>query len=382
MDAITDTSTLVSNEGLHCIKRLLESDLPLGEKFTIAHIRSPPQKCRKLIFTRSSDLRLDTLTSHCYLLIHKSLACVALEILTYESPDVFTIFVSKADTSGHYYGSGELNTMSILRNMIRSVTRNYSPVNKKIRVCLFAKAESQYLFLGSSKNPRKHILSDSQLLKWWIKCLDGLRDEFDSIEENKCTLAIPGITNARETASYFPPSPKLPWQAGDIFWVTPHIEEDESALAVQRIPRFPDDPKSRFLDCIVADKRAKKVTRKQFWMEMQSRQEFLLGKSAGIIGIEGRLSQENHKPCFRSASTSKKASERFKSLLFDLDFESESNTDSATRRLINSVPDSCKIEFEGLAKSPNVLPNKKRECSSNTNITNLGSTLVRKKQKT
>lgn len=380
MDTATDAMT--SKEGLQRAKRLLEAGLPAEEKFTLVHICSSPQRCRKLVFTRSSDFSLDTLTSHFYLLIHKDMACIALEVMTYESRDIFTIFVSKADTSGHYYGSGKLNTMSILQDMIRSIARNHSPANKRVRICLFAKSEKQYLFLGSAKNSRKHILTDSQLLRWWIRCLDGLCDEFDSIVPDKCTLLIPGISNLRETASYFPPSSKLPWRAGDIFWDTPQMEDDDSAWAVRRIPRFPDDPKSRFLDCIVADKRAKKVTRKQFWLEMQSRQEFLLGKSVGFIGIEGRLSQQKRKQCSKSGSSSKKDCEHFKSLLFDLDFESKTNTESSTQRLLECVPDSCKIEFIGLNQVSNTNMSKKRETNSNLNITTLNSTLVRKKPKT
>jgi len=350
---------------------LMEPLLPAGHEFVLAHLPSVPQKCRKLVFTRTRDARLDAVTTHYFVLTTGTVAVLALELLTFESPRDFTLFVSKADTAGHYEGP-KLNMMRITQALIRCVLRHFAPTRKRVRICLFAKAEKQYLFLGSVSNPKKHVLSDAELVKWWTNCLDGLAD--DAEPPVKACVSIPGIDeNPTAVAKYFPPAPRLPWRAGDIFWEGASPDEDAAAWAVYRIPRFPDDPKSRFLDAIVADKRAKHVTKGQFWLELQSRQEFRLGKSVGIIGVEFHLKQQGASSPLPGLS--QRDLHRFKDLLVSLNFESKESTEAATRRLLRGVDAAHKFTLKGTGP---ILTYAKRQTTQPVNTLNV----VRKKRKT
>lgn len=335
----------------------LESVLPVGD-FTLLHVRSVAQKCRKLIFTSKSDKRLDALTTHYFVLISKDVAVLALELLAYESDNCFTLFVSKADTTGF---NADFSTLRVTQALLRCVLDQYALVGKRVRILLFAKAEKQYLFLGSIHNRSKHVLPDAELVKWWTRCLDGLSDIGTNF---KARVSIPGIDETPAAISkYFPPNARLPWLPGDLFG-------DGDELAVKCIPRFPDDPKSRFLDTIVADKRAKKVTKRQFWLELQSRQEFRLGKSVGIIGIE--FDKENRGAAKRLPAMSAKDVNRFKDLLLSLTFNNLDETKHATERLLRGVDNAYKTALKGKAVE------RKRRAEPLQVVNTLG---IRRKQK-
>lgn len=361
------------------IQELLEGVLPRDEKFELIHIHSLPQRCRKLVFTKSSDTRLDSVTTHFFVLSYnipqteKKIAILALEIYIYESLETSTIFISKADTTGFYTGGHRLNILIITQQLIRVLLRYYVPLNKRIRIALFAKAEQQYLFLGSIKNPKKHVLPDAELVKWWARCLDGLQAEFAT--PIRCALIVPGIST-KDNEKYLPRASQLHWRVGDVFWDPELGEEAENAAtAVKRIPRFPDDPKSRFLDALVAEKRAKTLSRRQFWLELQSRQEFLLGKSVGILGLDApSVNPKVHHDLTKSNGTSKRDVNRFKEHLVGLNFDTYESSLDATHRLRRGIPDSCIFEMNGKAISQ-----VKRSAPSEIKINTLN--VVRRKKK-
>lgn len=360
-------------------QKLLEGVLPRDERFDLAHIHSIPQRCRKLVFTSSSDTRLDSITTHFFVLSYnppyseEKIAILALELYIYESLETSTMFVSKADTTGFYNGPHRLNIMLITQQLIRGLLRFYVPLNKRICIALFAKAEQQYLFLGSVENPKKHVLPDAELVKWWARCLDGLQSEFTA--PIRCALVVPGI-GTKDNEKYLPKMSNLKWMVGDVFWDPEIGEEAENAApAVKRIPRFPDDPKSRFMDALVAEKRAKTLSRRQFWLELQSRQEFLLGKSVGIIGLDAlSVNPKVHHDLTKTNGTSKRDINRFKEHLISLKFDTYESTLDATRRLLRGIPDSGKFEIIGKS-----IPQLKRSASSEPQINTLN--VVRRKKK-
>ncbi|ODV84464.1 hypothetical protein CANARDRAFT_29010 [[Candida] arabinofermentans NRRL YB-2248] len=146
------------------------------------------------------------------------------------------------------------------------------------RVVLFTRAEPQYLFPESSKNPGKHVLTDDQLLKWWLKLLNGcINSTFQKISKKSLNILN---AESRQISKFFPSND---WTVGDVY----SRDDNKGELAVYNIPLLPDDPKGRFLEHLVVENRIKKVKLRQFWTELSIRQEFRLGMVVGLIGIQG-----------------------------------------------------------------------------------------------
>lgn len=154
------------------------------------------------------------------------------------------------------------------------------------RLVLFTRAEKQYLFPNSAENSNKHVLSDSGLLKWWLKRVDNTLDSFQSID--KKTLSILNADEI-EVRRYFPSSD---WKVGDVYTDTTNRND----LAVYHIPLLPDDPKGRFLEHLVIENRIKKLKLGQFWTELSVRQEFRMGITVGLIGLEGHTYVNDEPP--------------------------------------------------------------------------------------
>lgn len=143
------------------------------------------------------------------------------------------------------------------------------------KIFMFTRPEAQYLFPYSKKNPGKHLLSGDQLLKWWCRIVDSVVNDCFLSAEKK--LLVPGA-ESRTVKRYFP-SPD--WQEGEIF------SNDNSDLAIHRIPILPDDPKGRFIEHLIVENRIQKVRMRQFWLELSVRQEFRLGIVVGVVGVKG-----------------------------------------------------------------------------------------------
>ncbi|GMM36863.1 H3 histone acetyltransferase [Saccharomycopsis crataegensis] len=165
-----------------------------------------------------------------------------------------------------------------------------------VEISLFTRAEKQYLFPYSYRNLNKHVLSDRDLLSWWLYLLNKLvvdNTVFSKLIHS--TLTIPGedkMAIDRFIHKYNTPGKKV-WGLGGIY----DDQGDKSQLAVFQIPLFPDDPKGRFLEHLVTENRIKKVSTGQFWSELAVRQEFRLSNIVGIIHIKGLSSgQETFQP--------------------------------------------------------------------------------------
>ncbi|KAL8938324.1 MAG: hypothetical protein Q9216_003947, partial [Gyalolechia sp. 2 TL-2023] len=195
---------------------------------------------------------------------------LALETLVYTTSTLTTIFVAKADSTGYLHllnlpqgTPSPLKTISsiFLSHLVTTRQRK----DRQLVLSLFARAQDQYLFPGSVENPRKHVLDDRGLVKWWCRVLDPIlqagttwfspkpdNSERKNTSTPKAYLRVPGC-DIHETRSFFPPhirlSPALSsqWHASadplrDLGSKNP--TDPERCL----IPRFPDDPKSRFVD--------------------------------------------------------------------------------------------------------------------------------------
>lgn len=355
----------------------LENALPEGLTFGVQHIVTFPHKSRRLVYVsekeaKKKNIPLDTVWNHLVLLSYDHIIIYALEVYVFESVDRFTLFVSRADTTGYYNGDQPLSIAAVTRALLQVLIGLYS-VDKPLRVCLFAKAEPQYLFPGSNKNAKKHVLSDAGLVKWWAKVLDDLGDQF--VESSlKARLQIPGA-DPSSIKNSFPPSSKIAWQVGDVLW----SENSTNIPAIKIIPRFPDDPKTRFLEFLVAERRSKKVLRDQFWLELSSRQEFRLGTTVGIFGLEG-LPKDNQQAvtAFALAARSRKYKD-LKELMLSLDYSTEEDARSSSEELWNKLGLSLKLHITGKLK---YVPRPVTEKRSEPLVNLLNTSLIRKKKKT
>ncbi|CAG98369.1 H3 histone acetyltransferase RTT109 [Kluyveromyces lactis] len=197
------------------------------------------------------------------------------------------------------------------------------PTEIVTKVSLFTRAEPQYLFSNSSKNPRKHVLSGDKLLKWWLKIVDQIVvEDFDN--KTKATLQIPG-EEKRVISNYLRNTAYQNWTVGDIF------SESPQDIALYRIPLFPDDPKGRFLDHLISDGRISKVNVLTFWTELQARQEFRLGSTVSVIGVSGKYIGRCNEPERTDIiiPTSKKNFKNLKNYITGEEYDTEEGAEEA-----------------------------------------------------
>ncbi|KAG5291716.1 DUF1714 domain-containing protein [Histoplasma ohiense] len=248
----------------------------------------------------------------------------AIEILVFITANLTTVFVSKADSTGYLY---RLKLPPTAKSLMRSISTSFlshivsSHQRPGIRLVLslFARAQNQYLFPGSVENPRKHILDDRGLVKWWCRVVDPILRRHEpeakadanghpAEEQNRDTeaqttsatayLIVPGCDKF-ESKTFFPPSAKSDPQTRPR-WLNSYplyqICGSRNAPPRCQVPRFPDDPKARFLldlDYEVPDVTNESSTGQwrsiktidQFWEMMAYRQECSAGRLVGFLWV-------------------------------------------------------------------------------------------------
>ena len=328
------------------LKDLLAEQLPKDVPFTFYHYSTPPSKSPALFsapphgksertyceshFLSATITPKDAIESQ----LPSELLILAIEVLIYTTKCLTTIFVSKADSTGHLselqlprsQGGSPLKT--ICGTFVSWLARERQREGKKLVISLFARAQDQYLFPASIDNKNKHVLDDRGLVKWWCKVLDPIIWEYQAEGEKKLFndrlaeserngtavqtattakgyLVIPGY-ESHDTLRYVPPTllPNTPrrWTAAHpLLQIAPHPSAPPRCL----VPHFPDDPKARFLDELdeelpdrgegmIADggtpSRSNGVwksvkTLDQFWEFMAFRQECSSGRIVGFIWV-------------------------------------------------------------------------------------------------
>ena len=272
----------------------------------------------------------------------------AMEVLVYSSQGLITLFVSKADSTGHLPPRRPSPIKSIATTFMWWLATQQRRLTKsagtKLVVSLFARAQSQYLFPGSADHGKKHVLDDRQLIRWWARVLDPLfstKEASDSSQDLDLQgyMTVPGYHGV-ETKSFFPSKPnsseKSPnWSPGN-----PLIELaeargiPETAPTRCLLPRFPDDPKARFMQDLddevglvedagslaVASPSKQKNGRwksindlERFWEAMEFRQECSSGRVVGFLWLVVRPRLDSYQgdrlDFTRDSSPSKKATD-------------------------------------------------------------------------
>ncbi|KAL2315604.1 Histone acetyltransferase [Schizosaccharomyces pombe] len=251
-----------------------------GRKLSIYHLKSTLEKC-PFLFGQSKKSKDFQFGSHLFLVEEQNVFIFGMECIVYEKNKEFIVFVSKADSTG--FGSKGVSCNSLafccLVTLIDGLRKQGA---ENVTLTLFAIAQGQYLFPESVDNGQKHVLNDSGLLRWWVNCLEKLRKYYtdseapnDSEKQKNSTLLpkaylfVPGLENIR---SYLP---NRHWIEGNAI---------TTGKAVEELPRFPDDPKCRYL-CELQDEKSD-MSVEEFWDTLTYRQECSSGKLVGFFTLQ------------------------------------------------------------------------------------------------
>lgn len=320
-----------SSDSTAGLRTELAAVLPKGCRFRFHHLSTPPLKTDALCSAPPDERPDRTYCEKHFLAVsvdanasdpQKRVLVLGLEIFVYTTAYATTLFVSKADSTGFLglvslhkgpsegtpsKGTPSKGTPSPIRQVCAAFIRHLVETRRRkglqLVVSLFARAQDQYLFPGSAKHTGKHVLDDRGLVKWWCRVLDPLltsppvgRAALPS-KNIKGYLVVPGL-DARETRAFIPrssaaaswllghPLERISHYHGEFDWVPPRC----------LIPRFPDDPKSRFrdeLDDEAAQSGSMQTlgtwksvkTLDTFWEVMGFRQECSSGRMTGFIWV-------------------------------------------------------------------------------------------------
>ena len=316
------------------LKERFAKQLPQGCRFTVHHLSTPPTRCPAIFAAPPGEQPEDTYCESHFLSAsidsdRRQLQVFAIEVLIYTTDYLTTLFVSKADSTGYLHllklpkgTPSPLRTLSttFLQYLIEERRRP----DRRLVLSLFARAQNQYLFPGSVENNQKHVLDDRVLIKWWCKVVDPIlsmyaNEENDRISEiNGSTRSEPGTKShgflrvpgcdTYETRCFIPKSGHADGQRR---WSTtdPLLQLGKVPHLPERclIPRFPDDPKARFVEQL-DDELPDEVTQpsvsqtedfpsttrhtgrwrsvqslEQFWEMMSFRQECSSGRLVGFL---------------------------------------------------------------------------------------------------
>jgi len=311
----------------------LAQALPKDLHFVVHHVSTAPTPCPAIFSAPPGKKPEKTFCETQFLSVSvpsdgAQIQVFGLEILIYTTEYLTTLFVSKADSTGYLYllnlpkgTPSPLKTIS--STFLRYLIEQRQRPDKRLVLSLFARAQNQYLFPGSVENSRKHVLDDRRLIKWWCQVLDSvlelsaplpsLGEASKGMNPSKDNDAVPAHGFLRvpgcdkyDTGAFFPKhiqiipgSSQHRWSAADpLRDLGRNLNLPERCL----IPRFPDDPKSRFLIDLddelpgpenqlqgelseaENDGRWRSVrSLEQFWDLMSFRQECSAGRLVGFL---------------------------------------------------------------------------------------------------
>ncbi|KAH8176959.1 histone acetylation protein [Sarocladium implicatum] len=332
------------------LQHRLAAVLPESHTFTVHHISTPPSKCSALYSAPPNERADKTYCESHFLTVSidaspalssssttsktstssDKVIVLGLEVFIYTTAFSTTIFVSKADSTGY------LNLLDLPKGTpspIREVCTAFidylieSRKRKDVQlvVSLFARAQSQYLFPGSVENTGKHVLDDRGLIKWWCRVLTPLVEAPPSPTSPagvKGYLIVPGL-DAHETKAFVPRTPGASsWSmTHPLREISHYTKEFDWVPARCLIPRFPDDPKSRFRDEL-DDESARSGEMKMtgnwksvrtletFWEMMAFRQECSSGRMTGFVWLVSDVKPEPQKESATIGSLTPSASFR------------------------------------------------------------------------
>lgn len=306
---------------------LLAKVLPTGVEVTVRHVSSTPTPSDALFAPAPGQASEPTFCENHFFSASieskdEETLVFGMEVMVYNTAHLTTIFVSKADSTGLLHLLKIPRKVSVLRlisnTCLSFLARTRQRPGVRLVVSLFARAQDQYLFPGSIENTEKHVLDDRGLIKWWCRVVDSILRENEpesapqeaktldqTVEAAKASatayLIVPGCDRF-ETRNFFPPTAKKDPQDRPR-WLNSYpldqLYHDPSAPPRCLVPRFPDDPKTRFLidlDDELPEEEGKQASSgaghwrsvrslDQFWEMMSFRQECSAGRLVGFLWL-------------------------------------------------------------------------------------------------
>jgi regulator of Ty1 transposition protein 109 len=288
------------------------------------------------------------------------------------------LYISKVDSTGH--GMKPSTTGVLVRRFVSffvdgEVRNGWMGGDgvKHLWVHVFARAQGEYLFLGSKGWKGKRVLGDAGLCGWWKRCLG---DVGSGEERVRRWYVMPGLSESEaEEASG---KGKGKWEYGhpygqkEVPLPCPVVDGEREGYLGRIIPYFEDDAKSRFLDELANDeggvlrsperKRARvekessgeigKVGVDEFWERMGFRQECGAGAVTGFytVVVWGGSEGGSGSGTARRGEVSDKIVQRVIGLLKcgGIEFSTEHKAERATEVVESTIKGLC----EGIYSQP------------------------------
>ncbi|KAG0074150.1 hypothetical protein BGZ93_001957 [Podila epicladia] len=257
---------------------------------------------------------------------HKNVLVAGLEVLEYtlvphppsDAPTSLEpvvperlIYIAKVDTSGNWPIPGSQSQMKSKRNPVRALVLGYLKAMRSYKISIssappssteqptlstkcmpktslyiFARAQPQYLFARSIKNPGKHVLDDRGLIRWWKNMVGSAYAQGDDDNKRpiKASWHIPGCESERRAVAITQagPSSATGEDTSDI-WTYGHPYKGVTGRSRDVIPQFPDDPKSRMIQSDSTARGA--VDASTFWEMMAISEECGAGRMTGFFRV-------------------------------------------------------------------------------------------------
>ncbi|KAG0319860.1 hypothetical protein BG000_003759, partial [Podila horticola] len=258
---------------------------------------------------------------------HKNVLVAGLEVLEYtlvpypSSDSPFSqepvperfVYIAKVDTSGNWPIPGSELQMKNERNPVRSLVHGYLKAMRSHKISIspapssteqptlsttctpttslyiFARAQPQYLFARSTKNPGKHVLDDRGLIRWWKNMVGSAYikegdDNSGSERSIKASWHIPGCESERHALAITQAGSSSAAREDTIdVWTYGHPYKGVTGKSRDVIPQFPDDPKSRMIQSDSTAKGA--VDASTFWEMVAISEECGAGRMTGFFRV-------------------------------------------------------------------------------------------------
>ncbi|KAK9728191.1 hypothetical protein K7432_001246 [Basidiobolus ranarum] len=296
-----------------------------------------------------------------------------------------TIYIDKLDSSG--YGvfperksvvtEGRLTVArALVQGYLNYCEKEYLGTSKEeIFLHVFARAQPQYLFAESAKNPKKQILNDKELIQWWKKSLHTISTLDSEHSKLKGYWYVPGLEDImQKSMNPVEDNNRLSWK-----WGWPYNDKDK---AQHVIPQFPDDAKSRLL----AKEDMENITVWEFFELLSISEECGSGRRAGFFVLHLSSSKSNEATQDTCEMMSNEQFRDIEEQLFYLDFSTyEECVESTTRlsdMLVKARVKYIEIIPDEIEKLPSQESSKRKAPIDGSEVNTLSSSLIRRKGKT
>ncbi|KAH8702235.1 putative DNA damage response protein Rtt109 [Talaromyces proteolyticus] len=304
---------------------LLAEVLPQNIKLNVRHISTPPTPSDAIFSAPPGETPEATFCENHFFVaslnrfgnVDDEIAVLGIEVSIYTTDRLTIVFVSKADSTGYIHlvnkDAQPPSLRLIVTTFLSYLIRTHQRPGIRLVLSLFARAQNQYLFPGSVDNAQKHVLDDRGLIKWWCQTADPILREHtvesqdggskslvdESIESVSSSatgyLLVPGC-DKYETRAFFPATARSDDQKNPRWRVSYPLNQiciHPQAPPRCLVPRFPDDPKARFLvdldgelsEGAIAGQWKSVKSLDEFWEMMAFRQECSAGRLVGFLWV-------------------------------------------------------------------------------------------------